>query len=223
MTTQPTDTEGLEQRLATELRHTLKLVPQSQRELFVAELARWYQRATPPLPESNDGAGEPLSEVFHDNAADATAELEAKHPTPPAPSVPTVGGELKGTPEYDARLIDRNGDPIVSDILNIIDVERTRYAVAQAVAKYIATRQLSADEARQEGRDSVGQDMAHSLGKNDSLEIWSYIRHDERIWIAWYRVKGNDPSKQIHGEGKTIAEALERLAALRTDKDREVA
>lgn len=36
--------DELEVKLATELKHTLKLVPESQRELFVFELARWYSR-----------------------------------------------------------------------------------------------------------------------------------------------------------------------------------
>lgn len=38
-----TEAEQLEAKLSAELKHTLKLVPQSQRELFVFELARWYQ------------------------------------------------------------------------------------------------------------------------------------------------------------------------------------
>lgn len=32
---------------------------------------------------------------------------------------------------------DRNGDPIVGDILDIIDKERSRYKVAVAIAAYI--------------------------------------------------------------------------------------
>lgn len=34
-------------------------------------------------------------------------------------------------------MTDRNGDPLVSDILDIIDEKRTRYAVALAIAEYI--------------------------------------------------------------------------------------
>lgn len=34
--------EDLEVTIATELKHTLKLVPESQRELFVFELAKWH-------------------------------------------------------------------------------------------------------------------------------------------------------------------------------------
>ncbi len=41
---QPTELGQVEPRLASELKHTLKLVPQSQRELFITELARWYAK-----------------------------------------------------------------------------------------------------------------------------------------------------------------------------------
>lgn len=34
-------------------------------------------------------------------------------------------------------MTDRNGDPLVSKILDIIDEHRSRYAVALAVAEYI--------------------------------------------------------------------------------------
>jgi hypothetical protein len=41
MTTTEQEQEREEQRLANDLKHTLKLVPQSQRELFVFELAKY--------------------------------------------------------------------------------------------------------------------------------------------------------------------------------------
>jgi hypothetical protein len=37
-------TDELEEELPIELKHTLKLVPQSQRELFVSELARYIEK-----------------------------------------------------------------------------------------------------------------------------------------------------------------------------------
>lgn len=43
--TPPIQPDDLEARIAKELKHTLKLVPQSQRELFTFELARWHQQA----------------------------------------------------------------------------------------------------------------------------------------------------------------------------------
>lgn len=39
---------------------------------------------------------------------------------------------------------DRNGDPIVSDILDIIDRESTRYKVAIGVAAYVREREVAA-------------------------------------------------------------------------------
>jgi len=44
-TSQPVShTDLLEAKIASELKHTLKLVPSSQRELFVYELAKWYDQ-----------------------------------------------------------------------------------------------------------------------------------------------------------------------------------
>lgn len=39
--------------------------------------------------------------------------------------------------EYKPSITDRNGDPIVGDILDIIDKNSKRYAVAVAIAEYV--------------------------------------------------------------------------------------
>lgn len=40
-------------------------------------------------------------------------------------------------------MTDRNGDPLVSDILNIIDEKHSRYAVVLAIAEYIRKREAT--------------------------------------------------------------------------------
>ena len=55
---EPQSQDELEATLATELKHTLKLVPESQRELFIFELAKWYtakQTPTPPVEPLDGG------------------------------------------------------------------------------------------------------------------------------------------------------------------------
>lgn len=100
--TQPSEFEevmALEQRLSEELRHTLKLVPQSQRELFVTELAKWYRTAhnasvaaqiaaaerrvlgqLKPYLEKYEFTGDPIVGKFNELAA-----LSGQEPAKPCP------------------------------------------------------------------------------------------------------------------------------------------
>lgn len=58
--------------------------------------------------------------------------------------------------DVDTTSTDRNGDPVVGNILDIIDQERTRYKVAVAVATYA-----------KEQRDQALDDLLEAIKKQD--------------------------------------------------------
>jgi hypothetical protein len=66
MSTTPSQSDELENKLTNGLKHTLKLVPQSQRELFVSELARYIQDNYTPKPDVQGGGW--LEDILDDHA-----------------------------------------------------------------------------------------------------------------------------------------------------------
>lgn len=147
--------------------------------------------------------------------------------TPPAPSVPTVGGELRELQHDKLQTwleycVHNN---VGEDGLVLIDLAETRDYLTSQIVPYLAARQLSTDEARpwvsvfdSSDRPRDGEQVLCRLVWPSGKEVYSVLVAVNESDCSWRTADGN--SELTYDVSVTH---WQRIAALRTDKDREVA